>query len=140
MTPALSKDIPDDPANGDSGLIGLAVGISVSDPWEFVTRRGDGLLPGRIHQISGKQALVRLDESIVIDATGPEFSWLLASPRHEGERIQGLSGSSDAIPFNFIGVADDKISSQSFPDLRGWGGRWMLIGSIRRIADEPREA
>lgn len=79
-------------------LTGAAVRISISEPWEFETQVGTGVLTGRVQGVRNPPddgVLVLLDHPVDFD--GKSLSCVIAEARYEGERATELVTRRDIV-------------------------------------------
>src|SRR4051812_3327762 len=113
-------------------LVGMHVGIVVSDPWEFGTAHGSGPFDAEIIQAGpnpnrrGKDiaALVRLKLPLQFEGTDCEY--FVAQVRHEGTTMDVLRDGRP-VHCNLTRVPVERASGPSALDLSWWRGGISLI-------------
>ena len=118
------------------GLVGKAIEIIVSDPWDFVTDHGGGPFAAVVDRIESDRLLVHLDLSI--EYGGQAFDYLVVSPRAECDDIADLAVAGRTINCGLVGVSSGAARSNHPCDLESWRGGLALLGSIKSMnGDAP---
>lgn len=125
-----------------SGLIGMAVSISVSDPWEFDDLHGDGPLVGKILQVGpdywarlyshGEKEALLLQLAKPLTFEGVVCEYFIASSRHETAHI-GLLAGGDEVHCSLTRIPKEQATSLAPFDLHQWRGGIGLLALLKRV-------
>ena len=97
----------------------LVIGVSISDPWDWVTENGSGPFVGEVVANVTNHVLVRLKSPIQF--ADVENVFVLSSTRHAGDSYSNLT-TGLRLPSNFLPVPESAISTQ--------GGEAMLRDAL----------
>ncbi len=129
-------------------LIGSTIELQLSDPWEAVSKIGDGpmravivatklqSLPNQNGTLSKQSILVRIAQPFTF--SGQQYEYFLLSPRQTGSGIEDMS-TGKALPSNLlhvsedIGCSDDPFSAQ---EVTKWRGGGAFIGTATMVSGE----
>jgi hypothetical protein len=111
----------------DAGLVGVAVSMMVSDPWEFGSECGTGPFLGAITDADADTAIIRLDHPISYG--GRSFPTAMAKPRHVGDQTSSVLVKT--LPANIVLLAVSiSATSEVTPDSRR--GSVFVVGTVER--------
>ena len=122
-------------------LIGKAVTLTISDPWDFGTTHGNGPFPATVVDVTpgrgsrGGALLVRLVEPIAYQGNVCEY--LIATPRSQEEDLEKLN-RDEGVSCGFVSISPQGAKSTAPFDLTWWRGWGTLLGVIHSVqAGEP---
>jgi hypothetical protein len=113
----------------------IGVSIVISDPWELGEAVGWRPLLGTMIELvdddEGGRGLIRLN--VPLSHAGGRYGYVLASPRHEGERLHALR-AGNSVFCGLVGLTDVTPHSRKLLDVSSWRGGLAFIATV-----EPRD-
>lgn len=115
-------------------LIGKAVNLTISEPWDFGAAHGNGPFPATVVDVTreegtgGGALLVRLEKPLWFQGNFCEH--LIATPSAGGEKLDKLEPSG-SLSCRFVSISPQGARSASPFDLTWWRGWGTLAGVIQ---------
>jgi hypothetical protein len=112
--------------------------LRISDPWDLGEAISWCPLEGELLKLEpdahGGRALVRLGKPV--QYKNSEWSYIVASPRHEGTAIDALQRGESAI-CAFTGITEAQAASSRPLDTSGWRGGLAFLGELEPLRRTP---
>ena len=109
----------------------MRVSLTIVEPWDLGEATHWQAIPGELIQLQnyegGGRVLIRLDKAV--DLGDVQWSYLVGSPRHVGDRFDALRAGAK-VTGTFTGVTSHQAMSENPFDISNGRGALTFIGDM----------